>query len=213
VEQGYGNQPPRIAHDVASLSRETQQSLSEKANVAPPPPPPETRRKVPARRESTVSGQDFMGRSCSGNLHGPLLMEDPGAVAVEDPCPQRFNSLDFVYDNPEDFAPMRRAGWVLGEIDQATLHAAAQSTALAVLEAGEHRLEYFGVRDGLARVVQSSHTTPSEWQTGEHRQVRLPNGQIAFFSCSARPGELSILLPAASLDELAEWGRGLLAIA
>ena len=208
VEQGYGNQPPRISTDVASLSNETRHSLAEKAQALPPPPPAETRRKPPARRESAVATQDFAGRTCSGTLHGPLLMEDPGLPACQELDSGRFASVDFVCDDPLDFQPMRLAGLALADLDAEQLRAPYQESPLNLLESGDVQMAYHGVRHGLGHFVHSS-----EGLQTEHRQVRLPNGQIAFFSPGPRPGELSILVPAGSLEDLAEWGRGLLAIA
>ena len=208
VEQGYGNQPPRVSTDVASLSNETKHSLAEKAQALPSPPPSETRRKPATRRETAVATHDFTGRQCSGSLHGPLLMEDPAPIACDEVRSKAFQSLDFLCDQPLDFESMRLAGRCLADLEGGQLQSSYQDSPVAHLESGEFSMDFHGVRHGLGHFVQQSDRSESE-----ARQVRLPNGQIAFFSPGSRPGELSILIPAASLEEMAEWGRGLLAIA
>ena len=67
------------------------------------------------------------------------------------------------------------------------------------------------MRNGQAVIVQQFHEAQPE---AAPSQVRLPNGQVATILRGADDQmQLSIHLPAASLDELANWGRSLLAIA
>ncbi|MBT9586189.1 hypothetical protein IV102_22805 [bacterium] len=217
VEQSYGSgQPARISTDVASLSLETRLDLSQKAQVLPPPPPPESTRKTPpARRESQVSTTDFTGRSCSGSLHGPLLMEDPMMeVQSLDSRPAAFKSVDFVFENTQDFAPMRSASLALAALEPSILHAPASQVALATVPSSDSSFAYFGVKNGVATIVQQFDNDQPQAFSQDSGQVRLPDGQVAFISRAHGPaGQLSIHLPATSLDPLADWGRSLLAIA
>jgi len=58
------------------------------------------------------------------------------------------------------------------------------------------------------------HFQEAQPERAETSQVRLPNGQVAtILRGSDDQMQLSIHLPASSLDELANWGRSLLAIA
>ena len=214
VERGYGAVThQRVATEVDSLSLQTKMDLSQKAQVLPPPPPAETKRKPtlpPKKQEQRVSGSDFTGRTCVGSLHGPLLMEDPQMET--EAKPSGFQSVDFVFDNDKDFAPMRGASLALAALEPSILHAPGQSQPLATVPSSDSNFAYFGVRNGQAVIVQQFHEAQPEAR--ESSQVRLPNGQVATILRGADDQmQLSIHLPASSLDELASWGRSLLAIA
>lgn len=214
IEQGYGQiAHNRVATEVDSLSLQTKMDLSQKAQVLPPPPPAETKRKPsqpPKKTEARVSTSDFTGRTCSGSLHGPLLMEDP-QMEVES-RPSAFKSVDFVFENDKDFAPMRSASLALGALEPSVLHAPGQDQPLANIPGADSNFAYFGVRNGQAVIVQ--HFQEAQPERAETSQVRLPNGQVAtILRGSDDQMQLSIHLPASSLDELANWGRSLLAIA
>jgi len=214
VERGYGAvAQQRVATEVDSLSLQTRLDLSQKAQVLPPPPPAETKRKPtlpPKKQEQRVSGSDFTGRTCVGNLHGPLLMEDP-QMEVES-RPSEFHSVDFKFENDKDFAPLRGASLALAALEPSVLHAAGTDKPLVTVPSSDSNFAYFGVRNGLAVIVQQFHE--AQPQAAETSQVRLPNGQVATILRGADDQmQLSIHLPAASLDELASWGRSLLAIA
>lgn len=214
VEHGYGTvSHHRVATEVDSLSLQTRLDLSQKAQVLPPPPPAETKRKPtlpPKKQEQRVSGFDFTGRTCVGNLHGPLLMEDP-QMEVE-ARPSGFQTVDFQFDNEKDFAPLRGASLALATLEPSILHAPSQDRPLASVPSSDSNFAYFGVRNGQAVIVQQFHEAQPE--TRETSQVRLPNGQVATILRGADDQmQLSIHLPAASLSELAQWGRSLLAIA
>jgi hypothetical protein len=219
VEQSYGNgQQARVSTDVASLSLETRLDLSQKAQVLPPPPPTESKRKTspaPARRaETQVSGSDFLGRSCSGSLHGPLLMEDPLQVDSLDGRPTPFQSIDFVFENAQDFAPMRSASLALACLEPSVLHAPAGESPLATLPATDSSFAYFGVKNGVATIVQQFEQPQAPSSLAEPSQVRLPDGQVAYIFRGQGPvHQMSLHLPASSLDDLAGWGRGFLAFA
>jgi hypothetical protein len=214
VERGYGAvTQQRVATEVDSLSLQTKMDLSQKAQVLPPPPPAETKRKPtlpPKKQEQRVSGSDFTGRTCVGSLHGPLLMEDP-QMEVESKAPG-FQSVDFVFENNQDLAPMRGASLALAALEPSVLHAPGQDQPLATIPSSDSNFAYFGVRNGQAVIVQQFHEPQPEAR--ESSQVKLPNGQVATILRGADDQmQLSIHLPAASLDELAGWGRSLLAIA
>ena len=220
IEQSYGNPPAnRVATDVATLSLENQIDLSQKAQVLPPPPPKETKKKPsqpPTRKaEARVSTTDFSGRTCSGSLHGPLLMEEPEMeVQSLDARPAGFQSVDFGFDSPHDFAPLRSASLALAALEPSQLHAPAQDTPVATVPSSDSSFAYFGVRNGVAVMVQQFELPQAPHSSPENSQVRLPNGQIA--TILRTPGgesQLSIHLPASSLDELALWGQSLLAVA
>lgn len=214
VEQGYGNEALRVATDVASLSLETRLDLSQKAQVVPPAPPPETRRKSaterPTPRKAQVQTHDFTGRQCSGSLHGPLLMEElemPDSSAR----PSGFRSVDFVFEDSQDFASLRSASLALGAIHPEVLQAPSVGEPLAVIPAADSTFAYFGVKNGMAHLVQQwegpvqAHRSPGE------TQVRLPDGRSARLSWQqSEQTQLSLYLPAESLDQLVGWGRGLL---
>ncbi|MFN8611240.1 MAG: hypothetical protein U0931_27095 [Vulcanimicrobiota bacterium] len=213
LEHGYGSQSHhRVATEVDSLSLQTRLDLSQKAQVLPPPPPAESKRKptLPHKKEQQrVTTQDFTGRSCSGSLHGPLLMEEP-EMQVE-ARPGTFRSVDFVFDHQQDFAPLRGASLALAALEPSVLHAAAADRPLAVIPSSDSQFAYFGVRNGQAVIVQQFQEAQAPAQSS---QVRLPNGQVATILRDANDQmQLSIHLPAASLDDLAQWGRSLLAIA
>ncbi|MBS2039259.1 hypothetical protein JST97_30020 [bacterium] len=213
IEHGYGNQShQRVATEVDSLSLQTRMDLSQKAQVLPPPPPAETKRKPtlpPKKEQAKVSTQDFTGRTCSGTLHGPLLMEEP-QMEVE-ARPSAFRSVDFVFDNQQDFAPLRGASLALAALEPSVLHAPGADQPLAVIPSSDSQFAYFGVRNGQAVIVQQFQEAQPQAQSS---QVRLPNGQVATILRSADDQmQLSIHLPAASLDDLAQWGRSLLAVA
>lgn len=213
VEHGYGKVTHhRVATEVDSLSLQTRMDLSQKAQVLPPPPPAETKRKPtlpPKKQEQRVSGSDFTGRTCVGNLHGPLLMEEP-QMEVET-RPSGFQTVDFQFENEKDFAPLRGASLALAALEPSILHAPGQDKPLATVPSSDSNFAYFGVRNGQAVIVQQFHEAQGE---AAPSQVRLPNGQVATILRGAdEQMQLSIHLPAASLDELANWGRSLLAIA
>lgn len=214
VEHGYGGQSHhRVATEVDSLSLQTRMDLSQKAQVLPPPPPAESKRKPtlpPKKEQARVSAQDFAGRTCSGSLHGPLLMEEP-QMEVE-ARPSGFRSIDFVFDNQQDFAPLRGASLALAALEPSVLHAPGGDKPLAVIPSSDSQFAYFGVRNGQAVIVQQFQE--AQTQSPEASQVRLPNGQMAtILRGSDDQMQLSIHLPAASLDDLAQWGRSLLAVA
>jgi hypothetical protein len=213
IEQGYGRHShQRVATEVDSLSLQTRLDLSQKAQVLPPPPPAESKRKPtlpPKKEQQRVSSQDFTGRTCSGSLHGPLLMEEP-QMEVE-ARPSGFRSVDFVFDNHQDFAPLRGASLALAALEPSVLHAPGGDKPLAVIPSSDSQFAYFGVRNGQAVIVQQFQEAQPQSQSS---QVRLPNGQVATILRGADDQmQLSIHLPAASLDDLAQWGRSLLAVA
>ena len=139
LEQGYGKvSHHRVATEVDSLSLQTRLDLSQKAQVLPPPPPAETKRKPtlqPKKQEQRVSGSDFTGRTCVGNLHGPLLMEDP-QMEVES-RPSGFQTVDFQFENEKDFAPLRGASLALAALEPSILHAPGQDKPLATVPSSD----------------------------------------------------------------------------
>lgn len=182
---------PEVKTGVESLSLESKLDLSQKAQVQPPPPPSASKKKVVEERRSpkSVEGEDFAGRTCTGSLHGPLLMEEPGGLAFE--C-----------ENPADHEAMTRLGLQLGQVPPELLHTPAGEAAL-VQEPG---FSYFGVAAEGARLVQHVEGSPEVQES----RVKLADGQTVLVTRG--PHEISILVPPASLDELANWGRNLLAI-
>lgn len=194
---------PQVATEVASLSLETKLDLSQKAAVVPPPPPADNRKskseKAPPKKAAeTVATTDFAGRTCSGTLNGPLLMEEPGAAQGLE-----FRSIDFVYGDDSDFAALQSAGKALSGLDtELLLKPAEGDEPLLSLSDGS---AYYGVKDGLGKLVQRYDGEA----TAEISQVRLPDGNLV--EISRQPGELSIYLPAASLEEISRWGGRLLA--
>lgn len=197
----------KVATEVASLSLETKLDLSQKAQVVPPPQPPDNRKsKAPSARKpetpASVETTDFTGRSCSGSLNGPLLMEDPAAGQ-----PLEFRSLDFVYDNPQDFAALQSTGQLLAGLEQEILLAPGGDRPLVNFSLDESTFSYYGIKDGQGLMVQQLPNAPSG--PAEESQILLPDGNIAHLSREF--GQLSIYLPAASLQEMAAWGGRLLA--
>lgn len=183
---------PEVKTGVESLSLESKLDLSHKAQVQPPPPPQATKKKpsVPERvAPKSVEGEDFTGRTCSGTLHGPLLMEEPGGLAFE--C-----------ENAQDFEAMTRLGLQLGEVPPELLHTPA-GEAPVVQQPG---FTYHGIEPEGARLVQHVEGSPEVVES----RVKLPDGQTVLVTRG--PNQISILVPPASLDELANWGRNLLAI-
>lgn len=222
VEQSYGTPNPQVtvSTDVASLSLETRVDLSQKAQVLPPPPPAESKRKPsqpPARKsEAQVETTDFAGRTCSGTLSGPLLMEDPLEVDSLDSRPGSFKTVDFDFKSAQDLGSVRGAGLAFAEMEPEVLHAKASDSPIAILPSSDSTFAYFGVKNGMATIVQQFESRQPEGQEFEDSQVRMPDGQIAFISRGRGPAEqsqVSMQFPASCLDELAYWGRSLLAIA
>jgi hypothetical protein len=201
VARSGGQQAPpapevKVATEVASLSLETRLDLSQKSQAAPPPPPPDPRKSKAkeARKPDTpgsVATTDFTGRSCTGSLHGPLLMEDP-------------HSPGFVFDNPRDFEDLQSAGKLLSRLDPEILLGASSEKSLAELSLGESKFSYFGIKDGQGLLMQHR-----QHETAEVSQVQLPGGQVA--QISRELDRLCIYLPAVSLEEMAQWGGRLLA--
>ncbi|MBS2033833.1 hypothetical protein JST97_02545 [bacterium] len=186
---------PEVATGVESLSLQTKVDLSQKAQVQPPPPPQATKKKTAVADKlpsKSVEGQDFTGRTCSGTLHGPLLMEDPMALGFE--C-----------ESPRDFETMHRLGMQLGQVPAELLLAPAGQEALV----REPDFAYFGVGPEGARLVQNLQGEPDS-QPQESR-IKLASGQEVLVTRG--PNEISILVPPARLEELASWGRNLLAVA
>jgi len=186
---------PEVKTGVESLSLETRVDLSQKAQVQPPPPPQHSKKKntaPEARNPKAVEGEDFAGRLCSGTLHGPLLMEEPSGLAIE--C-----------KNPQDFQAMYDLGMQLGQVPPELLHAPAGDTPVMK----EPGFTYHGIGPEGARLVQ--HLENGVDAPAEESKVTLPGGQIVLVTRG--PNEISILVPPASLDELANWGRTLLAVA
>lgn len=180
-------QPGEVTEGVASLSLQTRVDLSQKAQVAPPPPPTETRKPkstptAPPRSES-VCTTDFTGRTCSGTLSGPLLMEEPLA------------------ELPQDSAALEATGRFFALLDSELLVAERSEQPLATKD----DIHYFGVLDGVALVT---HSQPLE-ATGEERHIVLPEGGVVRITQSE--GRLSLYLPAESLSEMVSWGKRLLA--
>lgn len=188
---------PEVKTGVEALSLESKVELSQKAVVAPPPPPSQgTKKKTVAEKATvsqskTVEGEDYAGRTCSGTLHGPLLMEAPGG-------------LTFELEHERDFETMAQMGLQLGQVPAELLHSPAGEVPL-VKEKG---FSYFGLEPEGARLVQHLEGEPGE--PVEPSRVKLPSGQEVLITRG--PNEISILVPAASLDELANWGRNLLAV-
>ncbi|MBT9587956.1 hypothetical protein IV102_31765 [bacterium] len=197
----------KVATEVASLSLETKLDLSQKAQVVPPPAPPDNRKSKapPARKPETpasVETTDFTGRTCTGSLNGPLLMEDLGAGQ-----PLEFRSLDFVYDNPQDFAALQTASQLLAGLEPEVLLSPGGERPLADFILNDSTFSYYGVKDGRGLMVQHLQEAPRS--PAEESQILLPDGQVAHLSRES--GQLSIYLPAASLQEMAAWGGRLLA--
>lgn len=211
IEQAYDNPATRVPTDVASLSLQTRIDLSQKANVVPPPPPADNRRKVRDElpgKKSQVSTTDFTGRTCTGSLHGPLLMEDPLQQTEE--RPSGFQSSDFVFTSPEDFAPLRSASLALAALQPEILQAPATGQPLATLPAADSSFLYFGVKDGQALMVQQFENEAPAGAASS--QVQLPDGRLAqILRQGGEQSQFSIYLPAESLGEMAMWGYGLLA--
>ena len=185
---------PEVKTGVESLSLETRVDLSQKAQVQPPPPPQATKKKntTPERPPNkSVEGEDFAGRTCTGTLHGPLLMEEPAG-------------LDFECENARDHETMTRLGLQLGQIPPELLHTPAGETPV-VQEPG---FTYHGILPEGARLVQ--HLETDSGAVLEESKVKLPGGQTVLVTRG--PNEISVLVPAESLDELANWGRSLLAV-
>ncbi|MBX3170579.1 MAG: hypothetical protein KF760_24440 [Candidatus Eremiobacteraeota bacterium] len=184
---------PEVKTGIESLSLESKLDLSQKAQVQPPSPPQASKKKatVPERPPNkSVEGEDFTGRTCSGTLHGPLLMEDPAGLSFE--C-----------ENARDHETMTRLGLQLGQVPPELLHMPA-GEAPVVQEPG---FTYFGIQPEGAHLVQHVEEGPGQL---EESRVKLPDGQTVLVTRG--PNEISILVPPASLDELASWGRSLLAI-
>ncbi len=183
---------PEVKTGVESLSLESKLDLSQKAQVQPPPPPQATKKKATEERRApkSVEGEDFAGRTCSGSLHGPLLMEEPGGLAFE--C-----------ENAQDHETMTRLGLQLGQVPAELLHTPAGEAPVV----HQPDFTYFGIEAEGARLVQHVEEGPSELVES---RVKLPDGQTVLVTRG--PNEISILVPPASLDELANWGRNLLAI-
>lgn len=191
-----GNPPqPEVKTGVESLSLETRVDLSQKAQVQPPPPPASSKKKnnlVERPPSKSVEGQDFAGRTCTGTLHGPLLMEEP-------------LGLNFECENPSDHEAMTRLGMQLGQVPPELLHTLA-GEAPVVQQPG---FTYHGIEPEGARLVQ--HLDGEANAPRVESRVKLADGQTVLVTRG--PNEISILVPPASLDELANWGRTLLAIA
>jgi len=186
---------PEVKTGVESLSLETKVELSQQAQVQPPPPPQATKKKSSTQEKlppKGVEGEDFTGRTCTGTLNGPLLMEDPLA-------------LNFECDSPRDFETMHQLGLQLGQVPQELLHSPAGDAPL-VKEAG---FSYHGIGPEGARLSQ--HIEGEAGAPLEVSHVKLADGQVV--QVTRGPNEISILVPPASLDELANWGRNLLAVA
>ncbi|MFN8612762.1 MAG: hypothetical protein U0931_34815 [Vulcanimicrobiota bacterium] len=174
---------------------ETRLDLSQKAQVQPPPPPQASKKKNATTERplsKSVEGQDFTGRTCTGTLHGPLLMEDPAA-------------LNFDCQSPADFETMHRLGMQLGQVPPELLHSPAGEAPLLT----QPEFSYHGLEPQGARLVQHIQGEPE--QLARESRVKLAGGQEVLITRG--PNEISILVPPASLDELASWGRNLLAVA
>lgn len=219
VEQGYGNQTSTavpVATDVASLSIQTRVDLSQKAQVAPPPPPSESRRKPaqnPApKHEARVATQDFAGRLCSGSLTGPLLMEDPLSHET-DGC--AFQTLDFSFESSADFLAVRGGSQALALLEPEELHSPASGQPIRQFRTADASFAYFGVQNGVAVLVQKMEAGATAAPEAPKSEVRLPDGQVVRIlrSLDQQQEQLSLYLPAESLDNLADWGRSWLAIA
>lgn len=180
-------QAPEVSEGVASLSLQTRVDLSQKAQVAPPPPPTETRKPKtspqPMQRSEGVCTTDFTGRTCSGTLSGPLLMEEPLA------------------ELPQDSAALEATGRFFALLDSELLTAERSDQPLA----SKDDLHYYGVLDGVALVT---HSQPLE-ASGEERHIVLPEGGVV--RITQAEGRLSLYLPAESLGEMVSWGKRLLA--
>ena len=185
---------PEVKTGVEALSLETKVDLSQKAQVQPPPPPQASKKKntTPERPpDKTVEGEDFAGRTCTGTLNGPLLMEEPAGLAFE--C-----------ENARDHETMTRLGLQLGQVPPELLHTPAGETP--VLE--QPGFTYHGIGPEGARLVQ--HLETDSGAVREESKVKLPGGQTVLVTRG--PNEISVLVPAESLDDLANWGRTLLAV-
>ena len=209
LERSYVSEvAQRISHDLSHLSLESRVDLSQKAQAAPPPPPSETRRRPQAQvpKCKSVHTTDFTGRQCSGTLHGPLLMEDAPLSTLS---PKDSHSLDLVFEHEGDRQLLRSAGLMLGALGSETLQAPATGEALVSLPALDSSYSYMGVRDGVAQLVQ---TFQDPLEARSDSVARLADGSEVKF-CRGQEGQLSIFLPAQSLDQLIHWGRNLLAVA
>jgi hypothetical protein len=220
VEQSYNPPAKKVATEVDSLSDGMKFDLSQKAQAQPPAPKTAPKKKsAPApkpsakQQASKVQGKDFAGRTCSGNLNGPLLMEDPMAANA---AQAGFQISQFNFNSSQDIGDLRSGALLLGGLGESILHAPASENPLAQIQSGDTLFSYYGVDNGSATLkgtsVKSSDSAHLAIPTKS--AVTLPDGQIVEITRNASVGELlSIRLPEASLSELAEWGRGLLAVA
>ena len=221
VEGDYGTPPqPKVAEGFESLSLQTRIDISQKAQAAPPPPPQETKRKssTPAERrkeqarpeEAQVSTSDFTGRTATGTLNGPLLMEDPLASDSSESRVGSFRTVDFKFESSEDFASVRSAGAALGSLTLDQLYSPAGESPVAVVPVQDSQFHYLGIQDGSATLVEMLDHPVEPSQS----RVVLPNGQQVEITRGAGDGsQISVRIPALSLDDLACWGRDLLAVA
>jgi len=207
---GVPHPPPqeKVVEGVESLSLQTKVELSHKAQANkmldkayveadPTTPSAQTRKTRKASAENRkeaegVSTTDFAGRSCTGTLSGPLLMEDSQAL-------EGFN-----FDHPGDFQAVFSAGKFLASLDDEVLKAERSPEPLA----SDQGLAYFGLQDGTGLLVHQGADVPPG---PEESQVTLPGGSRV--QITRQDGRLSLFLPAESLTELTQWGRQLLAIA
>lgn len=195
----------KVVEGVEALSLQSKVDLSQKASVTPVKAPDETRKpkKAPgepkkaarpegAATQEEVTGTDFAGRTCTGSLSGPLLMEDPQAL-------EGFN-----FDHPSDFQALFSAGKFLAGLDEGVLTGERSPNPLA----SDQGLAYFGVQEGKGLLVQQGPDLPAG---PEESQITLPSGEKV--QVTRQEGRLSLFLPAESLGEVAQWGRRLLAVA
>jgi hypothetical protein len=219
VEQSYNPPIKKVATEVDSLSDGMKFDLSQKAQAQPPAPKVAPKKKpAPAPRQANkqqpkVQGKDFTGRTCSGNLHGPLLMEDP---LLSNHTQSGFQMSQFNFTSPQDLGDFRTSGLLLGSLDAGVLNSPASETPLAQVQTGDTTFSYYGIDNGNAKIVGTSSKGGAEAKQAAPSQstVTLPDGQTVEIIRNATVGELlSIRLPEASLGELAEWGKGLLAVA
>lgn len=213
--------PKPIKTEVDSLSEQTLHSLAQQAQVSPSQTEPKGKVKDKSRerhlpkennkpQKTEVSGQDKLtGRSFSGTLDGPLLMEE--APFLKEAQGSNFRTVDFVFANPADFEDLRSVSLGLSGLEESARKSASSDQPVA-FGSGESQYLFSGVQNGAA-TVQTVIADGMPTQVDTTSIATLPNGDKVEIARNCNGSLLSIRLPEASLSDLVEWGRGLLATA